>query len=53
MKLTKKREKEVMQVYDAYWSGYINGDMRAFAAFLDDDVNVIGSTVRLFIASRS
>jgi ketosteroid isomerase-like protein len=44
MKLTKKLEKEVMQEYNAYWSGYMSGDMKAFAAFLDDDVKVIGST---------
>ena len=44
MKLTKELEKEVMVVYHAYWNGYLNGDVNAFAAFLADDVKVIGST---------
>ena len=44
MKLTKKLEAEVMKAYNAYWNSYLKGDMKTMASFLDDDINVIGST---------
>ena len=44
MKLTKKLEAEVLKAYHAYWDSYLKGDMKTMASFLDDDINVIGST---------
>ena len=45
MKLTKKLEKEVLDVYYAYWDSYLKGDMKTMFSFIDDDFNVIGSTL--------
>ncbi|HEU4858914.1 MAG TPA: nuclear transport factor 2 family protein, partial [Chitinophagaceae bacterium] len=45
MKLTKKLEAEVLKVYKAYWDAYLNGDMKTFAAMLDDDITVFGTAV--------
>ena len=44
MKLTKKLEAEILQVYNAYWESYVNGTWRKSASFLDDNVKMIGST---------
>ena len=45
MKLTKKQEAEVLKAYKAYWEAYLNGDMKAFASMLDDDITVFGTAV--------
>ena len=45
MKLTKKKEAEILKVYKAYWDAYLNGDMKTFASLLDDDITVFGTAV--------
>ena len=42
MKLTKKQEAEVMKVYNAYWDGYIKGDVKGMAALLDKNYTQVG-----------
>ena len=44
MKLTKKLEAEVLNVYEAYWGGLLNVDMETYAAVLDKDFKLIGTT---------
>ena len=44
MKLTKQLEAEVMDVYEAYWGGLLNVDMETYAAVLDSDFRLIGTT---------
>jgi signal transduction histidine kinase len=44
MKLTKQLEAEVMDVYEAYWGGLLNVDMETYAAVLDNDFRLIGTT---------
>ena len=43
MKLTKKLEAEILKIYQAYWEAYLNGDMKTFASFLDDNLTVYGT----------
>jgi signal transduction histidine kinase/ketosteroid isomerase-like protein len=43
MKLTKKQETEILQTHDAYWAGYINGDVKGVASLLDDQYTQVGS----------
>ncbi len=43
MTLTKKLEKEIMQVRNACWHSYLKGDMKTFSSFPDDDFKVTGS----------
>ncbi len=43
MKLTKKLEKELMQVYDSYWDSYLNGDVPAISTLLDESYTQVGS----------
>ncbi len=44
MKLTKKLEKEVRQVYMEYWDCYMKGNSKKITEFLDNNVKIIGST---------
>ena len=44
MKLTKKQEQEIMQVYDTWLNSYLNGDVKTYDSFLDVDYRFIGST---------
>jgi signal transduction histidine kinase len=44
MRLTKKLEKEVLEVYNTYWNAYLKGDMKTFFSFLDDNIKMIGTT---------
>ncbi len=44
MNLAKKEEVEVMQVYDTWLNSYLNGDIKTYDSFLDDDYRFIGST---------
>ena len=44
MNLSKKEEAEVMQVYDTWLNSYLNGDIKTYDSFLDDDYRFIGST---------
>ena len=43
MKLTKKLEKEIMQVYNAYWENYLKGDVEAMHPLLAGDYTQVGS----------
>ena len=45
MKLTKKQEREIMQVYDTWLNSYLNGDVKTYDSFLDVDYRFIGSTI--------
>ena len=44
MKINKKQEKEVIQVYDTWLQSYLNGDVKTYDFYLDDDYRFIGST---------
>ena len=39
-----EKEVEVMQVYDTWLNSYLNGDIKTYDSFLDDDYRFIGST---------
>ena len=43
MKLSKKSEAEVMQVYNAYWDNYLKGDVEAMIPLLDKNYTQVGS----------
>jgi signal transduction histidine kinase/ketosteroid isomerase-like protein len=43
MTVSKQLEKEIIQVYDAYWTAYLQGDMTTFFSYLDDNIKVIGT----------
>jgi ketosteroid isomerase-like protein len=44
MKLTKKTEVEVTKVYDTWLNAYLNGDVKTYGYYLDNDYHFIGST---------
>jgi signal transduction histidine kinase len=52
MKLSKKKEKELMQVYEAYWAEYLNGNVDAMQALLDDSYTQIGSAESEVFSSK-
>ncbi|MBK9569731.1 MAG: nuclear transport factor 2 family protein [Chitinophagaceae bacterium] len=41
MKLNKKLEAEVIQVYNTWWDSYLNGDVKTYDSFLEDDFRFI------------
>ncbi len=43
MKLTKKTEGEIMQVYEAYWAEYLNGNVDGMVPLLDASYTQVGS----------
>ncbi|MBK8291098.1 MAG: nuclear transport factor 2 family protein [Flammeovirgaceae bacterium] len=43
MKLTKKQQAEILKVYNAYWDGYLKGDIASMAALLDPKYTQVGS----------
>ena len=43
MKLTKKQEQEIMQVYEAYWAEYLNGNVEGMVPLLDASYTQVGS----------
>ena len=45
MKLTKKLEAEILEVYKTYWDAFLKGDIRSIASLVDDNCHVIGSSV--------
>jgi len=53
MKLTRKTEKEVRQVYTAYWDNYFRGKVRAFASLLDDQFRLIGTSESEIIHNKA
>ncbi len=44
MKLTKKKEAALLQVYETWWHSYLNGDVDTYDFYLDDDYHFVGST---------
>ena len=44
MKLTKKQEKEILQVYNTWLHSYLNGDVETYNSYLDENYHFIGST---------
>jgi signal transduction histidine kinase len=44
MKLTKQLEAAILDVYEAYWGSLFNVDMETYAAVLDKDFKLIGTT---------
>ncbi len=44
MKLSKKLEAEVIQVYDTWLNSYLNGDVKTYDYYFDDEYHFIGST---------
>lgn len=44
MKPTRKEETEVIHIYDVWLDSYINGDIKTYDSYLDDDYRFIGST---------
>jgi len=52
MKLSKKKEKELMQVYEAYWAEYLKGNVDATQSLLDDSYTQIGSAESEVFASK-
>ena len=43
MKLTKKEETRLIEVYKSYWDGYLTGDVLNMSALLDDKNTQVGS----------
>ncbi len=43
MKISKKAEKEILSVYNAYFDNYLKGNVKAIAPLLDDGYTQIGS----------
>ena len=44
MKLTKKQENEIWQVYNTWLDAYLNGDVQTYDNYLEKDYHFIGST---------
>ncbi|MFZ1321057.1 MAG: ATP-binding protein [Ignavibacteria bacterium] len=44
MEISKELKAEVMKVYDTWWHSYLNGDVKTYDSFLDDDYRFVGST---------
>ncbi len=43
MKISKKAEREILEVYNAYWGNYLKGNVKAMALLLDEKYTQIGS----------
>ncbi len=43
MKLTKKLETEILNLYHKYWDAYLNGNMRVMSSLMDENIQMIGS----------
>ncbi len=44
MKLLKKELEEVTGIYDTWMHSYLNGDVKTYDSYFDDDYHFIGST---------
>lgn len=53
MRVSKKIEKEVLQVYDTWLDSYLNGDVTTYDFYFDDDFHFIGSTNNEEFLSRT
>ena len=52
MKLTKKQEQEIMQVYEAYWAEYLNGNVKGIVPLLDASYTQVGSAESEVFSSK-
>ena len=52
MKLTKKLEAEIRNLYEVYWNSYINGDLETYASLLDEEFKFITVAVDVMAACR-
>ena len=43
MKLTKKLEAEILDIYNAYWDNYLKGDVESMRTLLDEKYTQVGS----------
>ena len=43
MKLTKKLETHILELYHKYWDAYLNGNMRIMSSLMDENIQMIGS----------
>ena len=44
MKLSKEEEAQLLLTYDTWWRSYLNGDVKTYDSYLDDDFRFVGST---------
>ena len=44
MKLTKEEESQLLLTYDTWWKSYLNGDVKTYDSYLDEDFRFVGST---------
>lgn len=44
MQLTKTLEKAILKIYNKWIYSYLNGDVKTYDSYLDDDYHFIGST---------
>ncbi|MBL7738890.1 MAG: nuclear transport factor 2 family protein [Chitinophagaceae bacterium] len=52
MKLAKKLETEILELYHTYWDAYLKGDMKTFASFLDDNLVTYGTAASEIFNSK-
>ena len=43
MKLSKIKKARLLQVYNSYWEGYLNGDVASMSKLLDNNYTQVGS----------
>ncbi|MBS4062988.1 MAG: nuclear transport factor 2 family protein [Chitinophagaceae bacterium] len=43
MKLTKQLEAKILKLYHGYWNANINGDIKAFISYIDDNIIAYGT----------
>lgn len=53
MKLTKKLEAEIKNVYLMYWESYFSGNLKKFASTLDPDYKLIGTSESEIVNSKT
>ena len=44
MEISKELKAEVMQIYNTWWHSYMNGDVKTYDSFFDDNYRFVGST---------
>lgn len=52
MKLTKNLEAEILRVYNAYWDGYLRGDVESMISLLDSGYTQVGSAETEVFSSK-
>ena len=53
MKLTKNQEAEVLNVYNIWLNAYLNGNVKTYDSYFDDEYRFIGSTDNEDFLSRA